>query len=94
MDGHTSFDEYRMSDAMWILLEPLLPKYERSCKGGRSRADLRRIADAIFYRIRVGSPRTNPDIKPFQKSRFRKHPKKQDLRSSGPVQWGCSECAA
>jgi putative transposase len=54
MDGHTSFDEYRMSDAMWIRLEPLLPKYERSCKGGRSRADLRRIADAIFYRMRVG----------------------------------------
>lgn len=54
MDGHTRFDEYRMSDEMWIRLESLLPKSERSCKGGRSRANLRRIADAVFYRMRVG----------------------------------------
>ena len=54
MDGRTSFDEYRMSDAMWNRLKPLLPKYEVSCKGGRPRPNLRLIADAIFYRIRVG----------------------------------------
>jgi putative transposase len=54
MDGRTSFDEFRMSDKMWNRLEPLLPKYERSHKGGRSRANLRDIADAIFFRMRVG----------------------------------------
>lgn len=47
MDGRTSFDEFRMSDEMWNRLEPLLPKYERSGKGGRSRANLRDIAEAI-----------------------------------------------
>jgi putative transposase len=54
MDGKQSFDEYRMPDAMWERIKPLLPKYEVSQEGGRPRKDLRRVADAIFYRIRTG----------------------------------------
>jgi putative transposase len=54
MDGASSFDDYRMPDELWELLEPLLPKYPENTKGGRPRADLRHVADAIFYRLRTG----------------------------------------
>jgi putative transposase len=48
------FPDYRMPDELWELLEPLLPKYTKNTKGVRPRADLRRVADAIFYRMRTG----------------------------------------
>jgi putative transposase len=54
MDGASSFDSYRMPDELWELLQPFLPKYPASTKGGLPRADLRRVADAIFYRLRTG----------------------------------------
>jgi putative transposase len=54
MDGASSFDDYRMPDELWELLEPLLLKYPESSKGGRPRADLRSVADAISYRLRTG----------------------------------------
>jgi len=49
-----SFDAYRMSDELWERLSALLPKYPRSPKGGRRRAELRDVADALFYRMRTG----------------------------------------
>lgn len=54
MDGNQSFDEYRMPDAMWERIKPLLPHYKVGKAGGRPRKDLRRVADAIFYRMRTG----------------------------------------
>lgn len=54
MDGNRSFDEYRMPDAMWDRMKPLLPQYVASPAGGRPRKDQRRVADAIFYRMRTG----------------------------------------
>ncbi len=54
MDGASSFDDYRMPEELWELLEPFLPKYPESTKGGRPRADLRSVADAIYYRLRTG----------------------------------------
>lgn len=54
MDGERSFDSFRMPDEMWEAMAPLLPVYQRSGAGGRPRADLRSIADAIFYRMRTG----------------------------------------
>lgn len=54
MDGASSFDDYRMPDELWEQLEPFLPQYRSSTKGGRPRSDLRLIADAIFYRLRTG----------------------------------------
>jgi len=54
MDGASSFDGYRMPDELWEQLERVLPKYSESTKGGRPRADLRGVADAIFYRLRTG----------------------------------------
>jgi len=44
----------RMPEKMWQQLEPLLPKYRRSPKGGRPRANLRGVADGIFYLLRTG----------------------------------------
>jgi putative transposase len=54
MDSKSSFDAYRMPDAMWENIQPLLPAYKTSSFGGRPRRDLRSVADAIFYRLRTG----------------------------------------
>jgi putative transposase len=44
----------RMPDKLWRRLEPLLPKYARSRKGGRPRVSLRGVADGIVYLLRTG----------------------------------------
>jgi putative transposase len=54
MDSKSSFDAYRMPDAIWEKIQPLLPAYKTSSFEGRPRRDLRSIADAIFYRLRTG----------------------------------------
>ncbi|ADB15575.1 transposase IS4 family protein [Pirellula staleyi DSM 6068] len=54
MDGAVSFDAYRMPDELWQQMQFLLPPYIPSPLGGRPRAVLRDVADAIFYRIRTG----------------------------------------
>jgi len=54
MEGKSSLDQYRMPDAMWEQMKELLPEYPVHERGGRPRADLRRVADAIFYRFRTG----------------------------------------
>ena len=45
---------WRIPDALWARMEPLLPKHRRSKKGGRPRKDPRSIADGIFYILRTG----------------------------------------
>lgn len=54
MDGKRSFDDYRMPDELWEQMQELLPDYAPNPKGGRPRANLRGVADAIFYRLRTG----------------------------------------
>ena len=54
MDGQRSFDDYRMPDELWEQMEEILPDYRATSAGGRPRADLRGVADAIFYRLRTG----------------------------------------
>jgi putative transposase len=54
MDSKSSFDAYRMLDAMWERIRVLLPVYKTGPFGGRPRKDLRCVADAIFYRLRTG----------------------------------------
>lgn len=55
MDGQKqSFDQYRMSDELWQRMKSVLPDYPTSPKGGAPRKDFRRVADAIFYRLRTG----------------------------------------
>ena len=41
-----------LSDAEWILLEPLLASSER--RGRPAKWPMRRIADAVFYLLRSG----------------------------------------
>jgi transposase len=44
----------RMPEKMWRRLETLLPKYTTSSKGGRPRANLRDVANGIYYLLRTG----------------------------------------
>jgi len=39
--------KWRLPDAMWQRIQPLLPKYRISKRGGRGRADLRAVVDGI-----------------------------------------------
>lgn len=45
---------WRLPDKMWQRMRSLLPRYQKSPKGGRPRADLRNIANGIFYVLRTG----------------------------------------
>lgn len=49
-----SFDEYRVSDEFWERIRVVLPHYRSSVKGGRPRANLRDVVNAIFYCLRTG----------------------------------------
>jgi len=44
----------RIPEQLWQRMEPLLPKYPRSRKGGRPRVPLRHVMDGIFYVLRTG----------------------------------------
>lgn len=54
MVAERSFDKFRMPDALWERLEPLLPDYPSNPDGGRPRANLRDVVDGIFYCLRTG----------------------------------------
>lgn len=47
---------FRISDALWAVLEPLLPVHHNTHRfgGGRPRVPDRRCADGIFYVLRTG----------------------------------------
>lgn len=47
---------FRVTDELWAVLEPLLPKHENKHRfgGGRPRIPDRQCADAIFYVLRTG----------------------------------------
>ena len=45
---------HKLPDALWERLEPLLPNYKVSPKGGRSRLPLRNVANGIFYVLLTG----------------------------------------
>ena len=47
---------FRISDALWTVLQPLLPAHVNRHRfgGGRPRVSERRCADAIFYVLRTG----------------------------------------
>lgn len=54
MDKDRVAAAWRLPDAMWERMEPLLPKLRNSRKGGRPWVANRRIADGIFYVLRTG----------------------------------------
>ncbi len=41
-------------DELWQRMQPLLPRYQKSKKGGRPRVDLRVVANGVFYVLRTG----------------------------------------
>ena len=43
-----------LPDELWQRMQPLLPRYRKSRKGGKPRVELRKIADGIFYVLRTG----------------------------------------
>ncbi len=43
-----------MSDAFWRHIQPLLPKYTCSPRGGRPRVNLRKVMNGIYYVLRTG----------------------------------------
>ncbi|SRR5579875_2239249 len=47
---------FRVSDALWAVLQPLLPEHPNTHRfgGGRPRVPDRRCADAIFFVLRTG----------------------------------------
>lgn len=45
---------WRVSDELWERVEPLLPRYRPSKRGGRPRVDPRRVLDGILYVLRTG----------------------------------------
>ena len=47
---------FRISDELWALMEPLLPKHKNTHRfgGGRPRVADRQCADAIFFVLRTG----------------------------------------
>ena len=48
-------ESYKIPDALWAEIEPLLPPEKPKPKGGRPRMDNRQAMDAIFYLLRTGS---------------------------------------
>ena len=47
-------ESYKIPDALWAEIEPLLPPEKPKPKGGRPRMDNRQAMDAIFYLLRTG----------------------------------------
>ena len=46
--------DWRLSDEHWQRMQPLLPKYGPSPKGGQPRLPLDRVAKGTFYVLRTG----------------------------------------
>ena len=46
---------FRVSDALWERIRPLLPVERPKPKGGRPRNDDRKMLDGIFYVLRTGT---------------------------------------
>ena len=53
-DVHSVDERWRIPDALWERIEPLLPPEGPKPKGGRPRAPSRQCMDAIFYVLRTG----------------------------------------
>ena len=45
---------WQLPDELWERLQPLLPNYQPSPKGGQPRLDLHQVAKGIFYVLRTG----------------------------------------
>jgi transposase len=50
----TVVETFRIPDALWERIQPLLPRVRRSRKGGRPPVPQRQVLDGIFYVLRTG----------------------------------------
>lgn len=50
----TVVDTFRIPDALWERIEPLMPRVRRSRQGGRPPLPQRRVLDGVFYVLRTG----------------------------------------
>jgi transposase len=47
-------EDFRIPDALWQRIQPLLPRVRRSRQGGRPPLPQRQVLDGIFYVLRTG----------------------------------------
>jgi len=47
---------WKLTDAQWQKIEPLLPKLKKSKRGGRPWADNRKVFEGILWILRTGAP--------------------------------------
>ena len=45
---------HQIPEALWERVEPVLPNYKTSCKGGRPRLDMRRVVTGNLYVLKTG----------------------------------------
>jgi transposase len=49
-------ERWKLTDAQWQKIEPLLPKLKKSKRGGRPWADNRKVFEGILWILRTGAP--------------------------------------
>ena len=54
MDTQRIADPWRIPEALWVRIEPLLPKKRRRRTGGRPPLPARQVMDGLFYVLRTG----------------------------------------
>jgi len=54
MSDGCALNFFQISESFWERIEPLLPVYKQSCKGGRPRLPLRNVVTGILYVLRTG----------------------------------------
>ncbi len=54
MAASASSKFHQIPDALWERIEPVLPSYKVSCKGGRPRLAMRPVVAGILYVLRTG----------------------------------------
>lgn len=54
MAASASSKFHQIPDALWERIEPVLPSYKVSCKGGRPRLAMRLVVAGILYVLRTG----------------------------------------
>lgn len=54
MSEESSSKFHQVPEALWVRIEPLLPKYRTNREGGRPRLCLRKVVSGILYVLKTG----------------------------------------
>jgi transposase len=54
MAANGASEFHQIPETLWLRIQTILPKYKRSCKGGRPRLSLRLVVTGILYVLRTG----------------------------------------